>query len=372
MKVGLITLFRNNYGSILQCYATCEFLKSQGYECEVLSEKCEKETIMHHIVRWCKNILRSMLYRDYLKNKIKMKKAMIKEGVFLSSKTKEKMDDFISSRFTVREITLTDLKKNMSIYDYYVIGSDQVWNASREISDFYFLSFVNEDKKIALAPSIGVDKIPSYNKKIQKKICSFKKLSLREETAVRIISSFYNGEIVRVGDPTLLIETDDWRKLSDSILCKEDDFILLHFLNAPCDNALKNIKKYEDNSRYAIIAIGYKHCEYNIISNIKFIDASPEEYISLIDNAEIVFTDSFHSSLFCINMETEFFCYERQYLHGKSQTSRITDMLNRYGYSERFIRTDSCLPINKKRISNISLNYDRQRLKLYLLDELGK
>ena len=35
-KIGLITLYQNNYGSVLQCYATKKYLEEKGYIVEVL------------------------------------------------------------------------------------------------------------------------------------------------------------------------------------------------------------------------------------------------------------------------------------------------------------------------------------------------
>ena len=38
MKIGLLTFHcAHNYGAVLQCYATQEFLRSQGYDVEVIN-----------------------------------------------------------------------------------------------------------------------------------------------------------------------------------------------------------------------------------------------------------------------------------------------------------------------------------------------
>ena len=38
-KIALITLFENNYGSILQCYATKHFVESMECKCDVLCDQ---------------------------------------------------------------------------------------------------------------------------------------------------------------------------------------------------------------------------------------------------------------------------------------------------------------------------------------------
>ena len=35
-KIGLVTFFQGNFGSILQCYATKCAIEKEGFECEIL------------------------------------------------------------------------------------------------------------------------------------------------------------------------------------------------------------------------------------------------------------------------------------------------------------------------------------------------
>ena len=39
MKIGLVTYFRENYGSSLQCFATKKYLESCGYRIQVLERR---------------------------------------------------------------------------------------------------------------------------------------------------------------------------------------------------------------------------------------------------------------------------------------------------------------------------------------------
>ena len=71
-------------------------------------------------------------------------------------------------------------------------------------------------------------------------------------------------------------------------------------------------------------------------------DGGPWEYVSLIDHAEFVLTDSFHSSLFSINFNKRFFVFHRNYSVSK-QTSRISDLLKRFGMEERLIENVDAL-----------------------------
>ena len=69
-KIGLVTFFRDNYGSELQCYATKTFLKKNGYECDVIYEYCYGfDKIKKRFKSISKIALYSILYRGFAKNR---------------------------------------------------------------------------------------------------------------------------------------------------------------------------------------------------------------------------------------------------------------------------------------------------------------
>ena len=70
--------------------------------------------------------------------------------------------------------------------------------------------------------------------------------------------------------------------------------------------------------------MGYPHDEF--LSH--HIDGSPWDFLAMIDGAEYVLTDSFHATVFSIIFHKAFSTFERQYVHGHSQSTRITDLLD--------------------------------------------
>ena len=85
-----------------------------------------------------------------------------------------------------------------------------------------------------------------------------------------------------------------------------------------------------------IVAIGYRYDSFNRLKRFVFMDGGPWDYVAMIDKAEYVITDSFHSSLFSINFNKRFFVFHRNYLASK-QTSRISDLLERFGMGNRLL-----------------------------------
>lgn len=60
-------------------------------------------------------------------------------------------------------------------------------------------------------------------------------------------------------------------------------------------------------------------------------DVGPKEFVNLIDNAEVVFTDSFHGTAFSINMNTPFYSLTKE----RSKDNRKAELLERLGLGSR-------------------------------------
>lgn len=95
-------------------------------------------------------------------------------------------------------------------YDYFVVGSDQVWNPGWAPPQM-FLNFVPHKKKIAYAASIGHPVIPADKKEFFRRgIGDFAYLSVREEHAANLINELTGRKPVVVLDPVLLLTRDEW------------------------------------------------------------------------------------------------------------------------------------------------------------------
>jgi len=136
-RINLLTFNRAlSYGAVMQTYAMVGVLKSLGYEVEIIDFQAPflppKPTgiwtlkTYYNLTRLRKELLFRGFHRKYLNNKT-------------------------STVYTSR--SLFKCKFNA---DYYIVGSDQVWNPdiTKRHSKRFFLDFV-EGKKIAYAASFG-------------------------------------------------------------------------------------------------------------------------------------------------------------------------------------------------------------------------
>ena len=118
MKIGLITFHRAiNYGAVLQCYALQETLIKMGHKVEVIDYRQPMIEKAYKCIKWdwlAKKIIKFWKLPGYLK------------VIFQNIKQRKRFLDFIYSYLNINNSHLDSVIQNG--YDYYVIGSDQLFN----------------------------------------------------------------------------------------------------------------------------------------------------------------------------------------------------------------------------------------------------
>lgn len=332
MKVILTTVFSAfNYGSSLQALAGKRIIEKTGYECELVKLK---SLIKGRDVRIGK--LMSILFRSIFLNKNNSLKTYNNSyNKTLVEGTECKFFNFTDTYLKPQEVTYGELKRMAEESIACFSGSDQIWNSSTLYVDpLYYLRFAPQYKRVALSPSFGRDFIADYNKeKMRKWIIDYPYLSVREDSGVKLIKELTGRDAMHLLDPTLIINSVEWK----SILCIEDkpnDYILAYFLDEPSDYAKKCLKKLKEKLDCKILAIPYKF-EYMDYSD-SIIAAGPKEFVELVANAKVVCTDSFHGTVFAINMHTPFFTYEREYGSANKQSERVLSILRKVDMLDRY------------------------------------
>lgn len=344
MRVGLITFFRNNYGSELQCYATKHFLENHDIECDVLYiEEYEWEKIKSKITSLGKIIGYSILYKDFWANRKHIVSSIKGSSSTMLKESKFGLDWFCESILQPKGIEYK-LAKNRTFqknYDYFICGSDQIWGGAYLVHPFMFLEFAEDTKKIALAPSFGVEQIKHFNtKKFKKEISKISILSSREESGARIIEQLTSRKVPRLADPVNLLTIDEWTAFAEKGVKQKEKYIFVHFLNKPKEIALKSIRSLSKNYRLKILCFANDYVEFSNLGGYEKIGGTPYDYVSLISNACFVCTDSFHTSQISIIFNKSFFTFERNYGHENSQSSRLQNLFSLYHCMDRFITNE--------------------------------
>ena len=123
-------------------------------------------------------------------------------------KKQEYFEEFITHKLNVTNeySSLDELNKAKLDYDYYISGSDQVWNLKAYDFDWAnYLEFVKRGKRISYAASIGpinYEFSADEKKRIKRDLEKYSNISVREKgTADKIMELTGMKSIINI-DPT--------------------------------------------------------------------------------------------------------------------------------------------------------------------------
>lgn len=341
-KIAIITLFGNfNFGNRLQNFAMQEFLNAQGLS--VIS------------------IYRTNIYDKKLKNNIK-----IFMRYFYSILTIKGKRSFKFWKFTKKNINMICVKSNADYiklehkFDYFVVGSDQVWNPQFYEKPYEeFLLFTAPQKKIPIAVSFGLEKIPSEKEEELKEcLATFNNFSVREDKAAQIVKKLVGKDALTLIDPTMMLKKKDWDKyLSEIEISKK--YIFVYFLGEITDEYKEFIESMSFEYDLRIINILDKKNEYYA--------SDPFDFITLISKSSLVITDSFHGSVFSIIYHIPLVVCSRKddFI---SMNSRIETLVNKFDISDRLFENVKKVNIfnNKYTGYDEKINKEREKVLNYL------
>jgi hypothetical protein len=370
MRVGIVTIIDYlNYGNRLQNYAVQEVLKSLGMSVETIHNSpgsYNKDTANNptrKLIRQ-KNII-SILRLIQAKVSYEISKRTLKK---LKSNKAENFKKFTSELINESEFHINELEIPSgidSLYDYFVVGSDQVWNPHhRRGYPIDFLCFATKEKRIAYAPSFGVSEIPSnYKLDYEQLIDNMEYLSVREEAGAKIIKDLTGREAEVLVDPTLMLDKSKWLEISKESMYKpQNGYVLTYFLGDQKRDITRKIKKYAKDNSLELINLAN-------INDEKYYCIDPSEFIDFIHSSNIIFTDSFHGVVFSMLFEKPFVVFKR----GK-MNSRIDTLLKKFQLEgrkwENISNLQEAADIDYSHVSQL-LNCERTKSYNYLKNALN-
>lgn len=344
MKIGIITLFGlYNYGNRLQNVAVTHLLEQRGHEvhtivCDRISPRRIVDSIIRMVQPFSAESRKRRRFKAFNKQYIKVK-SFIRQNL--------KMPKSISDQ-----------------YDLFIVGSDQVWNPEirKRERDTFFLRFAPTSKRLCISPSIGIEHIDDqYIGDYREGLAGFAHLSCREVQGSKEISRITGRVCQTLIDPTLAISPEYWRSVADYSEIPTSKYIFKFFLSNPSIDITNSIDEYARKHKCIIVDMQDVHSPYY--------DKGPAYFISLIDKAEAVFTDSFHSVAFSVNLNTPFYAFDRYISEAfGNMSSRILTLLNITGLIDRFLYSNHIIPdtVCSFEQSNAALLMQRTAMQDYL------
>ena len=338
-KIGIVTLTgRFNYGNRLQLFASISVYRQRGFT-PVYLELKPKLPLFERVGRVLKNSLR----------RCKGQPPLVSSEKFSTKERLEAFDRFDALFETCR---LTDCAElDVADYKYISVGSDQVWGCSVIVDrygkpailraiykkldqkrfdrflEWYFLGFCPREKRIALAPSVGLDTLDdSQTELLACGVLNFDRISVRERRGAELIKECSGMDAEVICDPTLVLPAEEWRAVADGRLTPDAPYVFTYLLGGVGAEAADVLDRVTDHGRIPVIPLSDRQKPGEP-------DAGPAEFIDLIDHAAHVVTDSFHAAVFSSILQTPLTIVHRE--GGASMFSRLEQLSEMLGIEEK-------------------------------------
>lgn len=330
-----------NYGTCLQAYALQHYLESLGYENHIIDDssivfagtKLDKSQAVES--KWKRRWRKAWqsLHANY--------RTFYRCQRILCPSVDEFMSKWLAIDGDIDSV-LADEKD----YDVYICGSDQIWQPSNLQNPkwtFYYAAFTKK-KKLSYAPSIGGYNIPDeWKEKVAELISSFSAISVREEAGMAALQELTQKKIELVVDPTLLLSKQEWEDVLPCRIQKKEKYVLGYILT-PNDTYYHIAREYAHQHGMKFYLFMFSLQDYGQAD--KYISGGPLDFLEHVRNADVVFTDSFHGTIFSTIFERPFYTFKRFSDNSPiNQNSRVETLLKMIGAENRLVNGKSPLAL---------------------------
>lgn len=347
-KIAAITFHgAHNFGSNLQAYALQHFISSLceknsvKYKYEILNLRTKKQLELYSLFKpnnKLKNVLKNFLALPYI-NQLKKKndnfEHFINNYLNITDKTFHSEDDLINSRID---------------YNYFISGSDQVWNIrALDFNWANYLSFVKGGKKISYAASFGpltIDWKPEYKEKSKRLLENYDQISVREVGSYNNVKELTGRESLIHVDPTMLLSKEEWLDLmsQEPVDLKNQEKYILFYGLEPNKKTLELVNNISRKLKLPVVITKFNN-KYDYFNRFKKnYSTGPIEFLQLVNNAELIISTSFHGTVFSIIFNKPFFAIDGLL------DNRISTLLKIMNLEERSITNsdwvEKCTKVN--------------------------
>ena len=295
MKVSILTIIgMENYGSLLQAIATQTKMEEYADHVQFI------------------NYIHNSRYVDLSRNlKNPLKKPFRVLRMILYNRNFRVLKDTYIKLSKETYTCVRDFDNFQDDADIYCTGSDQIWNPAcvRHVPvSLRFLGFIPEGKrKFAFASSFGLEWMDEeIVAQSREWVHRFEHISVREDSGIRILTEQYGYDNpTQLVDPTLAVSPEYWRRHAAKLRIKKE-YILIYavYINNAFDEYAKKLSKKTGLPLIRLCPDIHQatRCGKSLIIPPVL------SFISLIDNAKYVLTDSLHATAFSMSLNTEPIC----------------------------------------------------------------
>lgn len=328
MKVCILSMQRvPNFGSLLQSLALKRMLEQLGHTVSFLDiEKNEEDNyLLHpdtgvviprsgklrHIVNKLKRIDR------YAFNRLHIRRLATKQNVLFAAFCQETLG--------------ASYQSNKEHYDCCVIGSDEVFNCLTEspwgFTSQLFGNVPQADRVITYAASCGATEVKALPEAVAQRIAealeNVQGFSVRDEKTWQFVAALSNKEIVLHADPVMISDFSadiDNTPLPEN-LPKRYCVVYSYYNRISDPGEIAQIKVFCKRNNLTPVTVGAPQMWIR-----RHLVLTPMEALKVLRNAEFVFTDTFHGTIFSSKYARAFAVMTRP-----SNENKLGDLLWRFG-----------------------------------------
>lgn len=362
-KVGILTTyFAANFGAMLQPYALKRVLELAGYDVDFIRYK-QKAVYESHRA-WSFSRLFGSGWRNMIGNVLALPFALIQDHKMQCFKRRYlEVDDAFDSSIPADK-------------DFYLFGSDQIWNP-RNTGGFdavYFGDFVVKKgaKKIAYAASgERIEDTVENRAYLCANLANFDAIAVREgslRTKLEQMTGVQGIDVVL--DPTLLAPRNILDELPGRSVMGSDRYVFFYQLRQSV-SFLQKIHHYARSRGCKLLVVSASPKKECILYSARHADvtylptAGMEDFLGGIRHAECVFSPSFHGSVFAIIYNKPLFSISL----GDGLDTRTRDLLVELGMEGRIVSLDTDLATVPD-VSYAEVNKKMEALRQHSMDFL--
>lgn len=331
MKIGILTYHRaENYGALLQAYATKTYLGSLGHEVSFVDYWPQYHIDYFKLFSW----------RRFLAGSIQTKLAML-TGITVWGIPrycrKRQLQRFMQQHLGLSpKPQYTHVGDKTERYDAVIYGSDQIWRKQHlggvEFDDWYFGSDnVQSGRKIAYAASMGkqetTEKDDDYVKRMMQ---NFSHIAVRETSLQDYLYQLDVPSAV-VADPVFLLTKEQWLQLAQPTGKRKDYILFYNLLNT--SESTRFAKALSKQTGLPVIEVTKRLSLLHIGGNYVR-TASVEQFLGLLSGARYVVSNSFHGVAFSLIFGKQFWAAGMG-----EKAGRVTSLLASVGIGQRYVET---------------------------------
>lgn len=372
-----VKYFHENYGGMLQAYATISMLEARGLNYELI--QYEKRRSPVEIAKSIPRLLNGVLLND--KKEALVKKIGEKIHPRFSENNairKRAFENFKHKNFTKLSpvyVGYEELCANSNRYSAIITGSDQLWSPAGLPTNYYNLMFVPDDiRKISYASSFGVEQIPWYqNRRTADYLKRIDFISMREKHGSEIVERLTGRKVKTILDPVFNFDESGWKKLIPVNKKVDEPYIFAYFLGANPQHRL-SVNHLAAKTGLKIVVL--PHLDQYVAADEKFgdialYDVSPADFLNLLRGADYICTDSYHGMCFSIIHRKKFMIFNRYCDSSKiSKNSRIDSLCTELDLQHRRYNGNNIMSILESiDYNSVYINLERlQRITQEYLD----